>query len=67
MGSNSTFMRVDEVAKELSVSKSYAYKLIRKLNKELGAMGYMTVTGRINRNFFLKKVCYAEKHEKEGK
>lgn len=29
------FMRVEEVRKELGVSESYAYKLIRKLNKEL--------------------------------
>ena len=26
------FIRVDEVAQELSVSKPYAYKLIKKLN-----------------------------------
>ena len=29
------FIRVDEVAEELDVSKPYAYKLIRKLNEEL--------------------------------
>ena len=27
------FIRVDEVAEELDVSKPYAYKLIRKLNE----------------------------------
>ena len=34
MASNS-FMRVDDVAEELGVSTSYAYKIIRKLNVEL--------------------------------
>ena len=29
----SIFMKVSEVAKELGVSESYAYKLVRKLNK----------------------------------
>ena len=29
------FMRVDEVAASLEVSKPYAYKLIRQLNAEL--------------------------------
>ena len=29
------FIRADDVAQELSVSKPYAYKLIRKLNEEL--------------------------------
>ena len=29
------FIRADDVARELSVSKPYAYKLIRRLNDEL--------------------------------
>lgn len=33
------FIRVDEVAQELDVSTSYAYKLIRQLNNELKAKG----------------------------
>ncbi len=37
--SNKMFMRVEDVAEELGVSKSYAYKLIRKLNKELQSPG----------------------------
>ena len=35
----SIFMKVSEVAKELGVSESYAYKLVRKLNKELEETG----------------------------
>ena len=35
MSDNSIFMRVDEVAEVLDVSESYAYKIIKKLNKEL--------------------------------
>ena len=31
------FMRVEEVAQELDVSVSYAYKVIQKLNGELKA------------------------------
>lgn len=55
-----TFMTVDDVAKEMSVSKSYAYKVVRQLNKELNDMGYLTVGGRVNTNYFLKKVYYRE-------
>ncbi|WP_407946011.1 hypothetical protein [Oscillibacter valericigenes] len=29
------FIRVDEVAKELEISESHAYKIMRKLNREL--------------------------------
>jgi hypothetical protein len=57
---NKTFMTVEEVAKELSVSKSFAYKVVRELNTELKKLGYLTVAGRVNANYFRKKVCYNE-------
>ena len=53
-------MTVAEVAQELNVSKSYAYKVVRQLNEEMQKMGYLTVTGRVNTNYFRKKVCYSE-------
>ncbi len=31
---NRTFMTVEEVAAELGVSKSYAYKIVKQLNEE---------------------------------
>lgn len=34
-----SFIRADEVAEELDVSKSYAYKVIKQLNDELSAKG----------------------------
>ena len=52
------FMRVDEVAKELGVSKSFAYKVVQRLNAELKEKGYLTVSGRVNRKFFMEKFCY---------
>lgn len=54
------FMTVEEVAQELNVSKSYAYKVVRELNAEMRELGYLTVTGRVNTNFFRKKLCYNE-------
>ena len=51
--SNKMFMRVEDVAEEMGVSVSYAYKLIRKLNKELQSTGCITIPGRIDRKFFL--------------
>jgi transposase len=58
-------MKVDDVAQELGVSKSYAYKIVRKLNTELKAMGYMTVAGRVSKKFFFEKVCYDEKERRD--
>ena len=46
---SNTFMRVDEVAAEMGISKSYAYKIVQRLNAELKGMGYLTVAGRVNR------------------
>ena len=59
-----TFMTVDEVAEEMGVSKSYAYKVIRQLNQEMKSMGYLTVAGRVNRQYFMKKVCYDDADRK---
>ena len=53
-----SFMRVDDIAQELGVSKSYAYKIVKKLNTEWKAMGYLTIAGRVSRKYFLEKFCY---------
>lgn len=53
------FMTVDDVAEELSVSKSKAYKIVRQLNKELEEKGIITVAGRVRTSYFRKKVMYS--------
>ena len=49
---STSFMRVDEVAQELGISKSYAYKIVQKLNAELKEKGFMTISGRVNTHCF---------------
>ena len=61
-----SFMRVDEVAAELGVSKSYTYKIVQRLNAELKAKGYLTISGRVSRQYFMEKACYGEKERKES-
>ena len=51
-------MRVEDVAQELGISKSHAYKVIHQLNAELKAKGYLTISGRVNRAFFMEKFYY---------
>ncbi len=58
---DNNFMKVEEVAKELGVSKSFAYKVMQQLNDELKAKGYLTIAGRVNRAYFLEKLCYSGK------
>ena len=62
---NTSFMRVDEVAKELGISKSYAYKIVQKLNAELAEKGYMVISGRVNKQYCRERTCYgADKKER---
>lgn len=56
MMDNGLFMKVDEVMSELGISKSHAYKLIKQLNNELSGKGFITVSGKISRQFFYEKV-----------
>ena len=61
---NNTFIRADEVAEELGVSKPYAYKLIKRLNDELKEQGFITIAGRINRQYFNERLYGAGKEMK---
>lgn len=59
------FMTAEEVAKEMNVSKAYAYKVIQRMNKELSELGYYTVSGKVNRKYFMKKVDYRDGKENQ--
>jgi Mn-dependent DtxR family transcriptional regulator len=61
---DTNFMKVEQVAEELGVSKSFAYKIVQKLNAELKEQGYLTVAGRVSRKYFLEKLCYSRKDGK---
>ncbi|MBD5094484.1 MAG: DNA-binding protein [Subdoligranulum sp.] len=64
MASN-TFLKVDEVAEILGVSKSYAYKIVQKLNADLKEKGFLTISGRVNKQYFLEKTCYGAAGNRE--
>ena len=63
---DSKIIRAEEVAKELDVSVPYAYKIIKQLNDELKAKGYITVSGRVNRQYFNERLYGAERNEKNA-
>lgn len=50
------FLNVNDVADYMGVSVPMAYKIIRKLNDELLAQGYLVVAGRVSRSYFEKKI-----------
>lgn len=41
-----------EVGEALGMSRAYAYKLIRRLNNELEESGYLTIPGKVERDYF---------------
>ena len=49
------FIRVDEVARELDISISHAYK-----------KGFVTVSGRLNRQYFNERLYGAERKEEDA-
>lgn len=53
---NNKFICAEEVTQELSVSKPYAYKLIKRLNDELKEKGFITISGRVNRQYFNERL-----------
>ena len=59
------FIRAEEVAEVMEISVPYAYKIIRKLNQELSDKGYITVTGRVNREYFNERVYTVKSPEKK--
>ena len=60
------FICAEEVAQELSVSKPYAYKLIRQLNEELKAKGFITISGRVNRQYFYRNIVVGFAKDRNG-
>ena len=49
------FVRAEEVARELGISKPYAYKLVREMNEELKQKGFITIPGRVRRRYIKEK------------
>ena len=57
----SKFIKVDEMCEILESSPSFAYKVIKQLNKELINKGKLVVNGKVSREYFYEryfgKVC----------
>ena len=53
--SKELFVRAEEVAGALGISKPYAYRLVREMNEELKQKGVLTIPGRVSRRYFEEK------------
>ena len=58
------FVRAGDIAKEMGVSEAMGYKIIRNLNNELNEQGFVTVQGRLSRQYFEERI-YGIKSKEE--
>lgn len=55
MNKDQKMMTATEVAEYLRVSRTQAYRIVKKLNLELTEQGFYIVAGKVNRAYFFKK------------
>ncbi len=53
---NKKFLNVTDVAEIFNISKSSAYRIIKKLNDDLKKSGKITVSGKISSKYFYENV-----------
>lgn len=49
------YITANELAEMLGVSTGHAYKIIRRMNKELQDQGYFVIAGKLPRRYFEKR------------
>lgn len=56
------YLDVYQVCDRLGCAQSKAYTIIKQLNDELKAKGYITISGKISRKYFNER-CYGTETE----
>ena len=59
------FITAERVAKDFGVSRAKAYNMVRQLNEELKEQGYLTVPGRVSKQYYLERT-YGLSPQMEG-
>lgn len=52
---NTMFISAQEMAENLGISKSSAYKLVRQLNDQLKEQGFFVISGKVSRSYYEEK------------
>jgi hypothetical protein len=61
-----SYYTVKDIQRILGISSSKAYSVIRGLNNELKAKGYITIAGKVSKKFFNEKYYCNLEDIKEG-
>lgn len=59
------FINANEAADILNVSRSTAYRIIKRLNGELDDQGYITIAGKVSRRYFLARLYGGEEEQRQ--
>jgi len=59
------YYTADEIGQMIGVGRTKSYRIVRQLNTELEAKGYLTVGGKVPKEFFNEKY-FGGSHPKEG-
>lgn len=60
-----TFYKADDVAEILNISKATAYKVMQTINQRMEDDGYITISGRVNSDYFWK-CMYVDENRSKG-
>lgn len=63
---NKVMITAREIAKVLQVSQSKAYQITRQLNLELSKKNFLTVCGKVPRQYFEERMCIQLGDESSG-
>lgn len=58
------YLSAEDVGRIMNYSASHGYAIIRKLNAELAAKGYITRAGQIPRKYFFERAGLEDEQEK---
>lgn len=67
MRADAIFYNRDDIADILGYGRAKAYRIIRELNAELEAQGYLIRPGKISRKYFDERFGIASKNKKAPK
>ena len=56
MNNQCMFINAEEICACMGIGRTSAYKLIKQLNAELEAKGFLVVSGKTNRQYFNERL-----------
>lgn len=62
VGNMQALLTAAQVSEMLQCSTSMAYKIMRRLNKELEDNGYITISGKINKEYLYERIGLNYEH-----